>query len=180
MSKANNATTTAETHHAMSRRSMLAATGGLAAGAIAAAPAFASHDEPEWPEFRPWYAIMLEEEQHFIQLSQIPDDELPESDELTRLHQSILERMWPLEEAMRARRPQSPSNKAIPAIVALYCSDKPFDGQYPDRRLVLGESLDHDDAFQCAALSAIEATVRDAVENNLLPGVVIWGGRRQR
>jgi hypothetical protein len=126
-------------------------------------------DEPEWPEFRQWYALMLEEERLFKR-PDAPDTDDPRHVEISR-------QMRPLDEAMHTRRPRSPVNRAILAVLALYWCDKANVGPHQRRLLLLGcnQDLEAECFGNRQQAHLIDANVREAVEKNLLPGVVIYG-----
>ncbi len=135
--------------------------------------AFASSDESLWPEFRQWYALMLQQEQIHIKWS---TEELDADDRVYNAAiDNIVEEMCPLEETMRARHPRSEANRAALACLALYWLEKVRDRKNAERYLVLGcASEDPVNCFDPAATALIEATVADAVSRNLLPGIRIW------
>jgi hypothetical protein len=173
MSKATDGHTMPKTTRAMSRRSMLASGGSLAAGAVIATSATASDVGAEWPEFRRWYCLMLQAEA--INMRLVSDEDLSDEDKLSSAYDGIIERMYPLEEAMRDRSARSHVDTAVLAHLALFWTDKKRDRLHAGRFLVLGGSKeDPANCFDMAAIAAIEATVSDAVERNLLPGVKVW------
>lgn len=173
MSKANLENTTTPTRSTISRRSVLKAGGGIAAGvAISAAPARAA-EEPLWPEFRQWYAFMLKAEQIHIRWAEEEAD--ADDDRYNTDIEKIVQRMYPLEETMRARQPRSEVNRAALACLALYWVEKERDRANLERYLVIGCSRkDSPNCFDPAAAALIEAMVASADERGLLPGVKIW------
>ena len=116
---------------------------------------------------------MLQQEQIHIQWATEEAD--ADDDKYNAALDDIVERMYPLEETIRARRPRSGANRAALACLALSWMDKKSDRQNAERYLVLGCAVeDPVNCFCPAATSLIEATVADAIERNLLPGVKVW------
>lgn len=148
----------------VSRRSALAV-----AAAAPAAIAMASPGEPEWPEFREWYALMLEEERLYM----LPNS--PDTDDPASGHPAINARMRALEAAMSERRPTSSTDRAAAAVLALYWADKGGDASSPHRQRLLRLGCF---AGECGAevwaARLIEAQINEVVHNCALPGVVIW------
>jgi hypothetical protein len=117
----------------------------------------------EWPEFRRWYELILEEQRIYDKEDDKDHD---------RLLDALDSEKIPLEKAMLARVPSTPTEFAILGVIEL---------RYAERK----RNLDHD---ECRHLELgmmgdgcvpgrvlIEAVVRNAVSENLLPGVVVYG-----
>jgi hypothetical protein len=126
----------------------------------------ASEEEPEWPEFRQWYALMLQYEELLGRAEPSSDEEAD----------AIQDAMNALDQTMRERRPRSFVNIAILGVLSLYWADKER-GQSPERVLELGCDCNLDSEYfgERPQGLLIEAVVRMAVERNLLPGVKIYG-----
>lgn len=178
MSKANAGHIMPENIHAISRLSMLHAGALLAigtSGAVSSSAVLAFGEEPEWPEFREWYALMLEEEALCR-----PGNTVGESGtEDDSRNEVIVDRMCELRSAMQARPATAPVHEAVLAVLALHAADRGIEcvdttGQF--RFLTLGAWNSIGNGFEVrVGMMLIEKNVRQAVLQNLLPGVAIYG-----
>lgn len=181
MSKADSGHIMPDASPAMSRRAMLHAGAVVAAAGLLAAETSAASSavpeviapEPEWPEFRAWYALMVEEEALFRKRGNTigergtPDDE--RCDEL-------LDQMGELYDAMVDREARTPTDEAVLAVLALYAAD-PADGEgFRYLRLAAVDQLDRRMPFhERYGILAIGRTIRGAIARGVLRGVAIYG-----
>lgn len=122
--------------------------------------------DSEWPEFREWYALILEEER----LYNVEPTPCDFDDRLNKIHGLLI----PLETAMTARQPQDMVQIAILGIVALRWSDRFKAAHSVYRSLELGTQRPDTPIGHVPELALLEGVVRLALEQNLLPGVVVY------
>ena len=131
-------------------------------------------DSTEWPEFRQWYDLMLEEEALFS-----PGNAVGETDTDDDNRQAVVaNQMRALLAKMQTLPMMSPAQEAALAIIAFYSAEKPIgceDATGHFRFLKLGTSCRMDDEgmdFEVrVGMKLIEKTIRQAVSQNLLPGI---------
>lgn len=119
--------------------------------------------EQEWPEFRRWYELTMEEQRIY--------DEEDDKDH-DRLLDAVDAERGPLENAMLARIPQSATDFAMLAVIELRYAER---NRNPDfeacRMLELGLM---EEGWR-PGRHLIEGAIKNAVRQNLLPGIVIYG-----
>jgi hypothetical protein len=122
----------------------------------------------EWPEFRPWHELLLEEEQ-------LVDQE--DSDERGEKEAEIWKRSEPLETAMLSRQPRTPQQAVILSLMALREADRKG-AIAVDRLLVLGDQSELTSEYSMERMRAasIDAFLRLAISMKWVPaGVKIYG-----
>jgi hypothetical protein len=137
-----------------------------------------ARDDPEWLEFRQWYALMLEEEALFGPGNTVGE---PGTYDDNR-HAAVTDQMRALRAKLQARLMMSSAQEAALAIIAFYSAEKPIgceDATGRFRFLKLGTGCRMDDEgvdFEVrVGMKLIEKAIREAVAQHLLPGVKIYG-----
>jgi hypothetical protein len=127
--------------------------------------------DQEWPEFREWYALMLEEEALFGKKGNLIGEAGSDDD---NRHRSISERMHTLRDAMERRDATSPCEEAMLAVLALYECEKTASRFLTIGSCnVVGADAEHYDFEHRIGVRLIENTIRRAVTQNILPGIAI-------
>lgn len=124
----------------------------------------------EWPEFRDWYALTMEEERLY-NLTPSPAD-------FDAQIERIEAQRRPLEAAMIARQPRTLTEIAMLGVVSLRWADRfaPDHGGY--RALEIGTQRQPDEPIgERPQAALIEGAARLAIDFGLLPGVVIHDRR---
>lgn len=142
-------------------------TGTEQIASIAPTGCIASNSTPsnEWPEFRRWYALILEEERLY-NVEPTPSDF---DDQLDEIHG----RLFPLENAMTARQPRDMVQIAMLGIIALRWSERFKAAHNVYRSLELGTQTGKASGH-LPETALLEGVVRLALQQNLLPGVVVY------
>ncbi|WP_414462791.1 hypothetical protein [Hyphomicrobium sp. DY-1] len=114
----------------------------------------------EWPEFRRWYELTMEEQRIYAEEDESSHD---------RLLDALDEERGPLEQAMLSREPQNLQHLGMLAVIDLCYAEKRDDAGIP---------LEHHLAFGITKRDAhvVEGVLKLALAQSLLPGVVIHGG----
>ena len=121
--------------------------------------------DAEWPEFREWYALTMEEESLYnVEPTPANFDEQLNQIDAVRI---------PLETAMVARQPQGIVQTAILGVIALRWA-KRFKAEHGVYRSL---ELGYQTAFSSGHASEFaltEGVVRLALQHDLLPGIVVY------
>ncbi|WP_423414862.1 hypothetical protein RLW55_16895 [Hyphomicrobium sp. B1] len=112
----------------------------------------------EWPEFRRWYELTMEEQRIYAEEDESSHD---------RLLDALDEERGPLEFSMVSRTPQSLQQLGMLAVIDLRYAEK-RDG-VPNVAVLSFGSTEGDAHLR-------EGVLKLALAKNLLPGVVIHGG----
>ncbi|HPG89413.1 MAG TPA: hypothetical protein PLD46_07140 [Hyphomicrobium sp.] len=126
----------------------------------------------EWPEFRAWYALILEEERLY-NISPTPSD-------LEACLDSLHARLLPLERAMTSRQPREMVHIAMLGIIALRWSARLENAHAVYRALELGTQRPDIPVGHLPELALLEGVVRMALDQNLLPGIVVYDRHGER
>ncbi len=116
--------------------------------------------DQEWPEFRRWYELTMEEQRIYAEEDECDHDRLLDAVDAER---------DPLGRAMLSRTPQNLKQLAELAVIELRYADKRDDANIPwIGSLSLG-------AIQGQGADLIAGVLKLALAQNLLPGVVLHG-----
>lgn len=123
-------------------------------------------DDAEWPEFRSWYALTMEEQRIYAEEAE---------DDHDRLLDDIDHRRQPLEKAMLERRATTPAQLACLAVIELRRMEKYSKGAERGN-LDLAEMHD-DHGHWCQGAHLVRATIEAARAEGLLAGIMVHGLR---
>ena len=119
--------------------------------------------DQEWPEFRRWYELTMEEQRIYEEEDDKDHD---------RLLDALDEQRAPLEKAMLERVPGTPIEFAMLGLIELRYATKNKDPNHDACRL-LNLGMMGDGWLPGRIL--IEGAVKNAVSQNLLPVVTVYG-----
>lgn len=121
------------------------------------------NEQASWPEFRRWYDLTMEEQRIYNEEDDAEQD---------RLLDAVDAQRTPLQEAMLARVPRTPTDFAMLAVIELRYAEKDKNPDYEQCRMLelvmMGEG-------RVPGRALIEGAVKNAIRQNLLPGVMIYG-----
>ena len=121
--------------------------------------------DSEWPEFREWYALSMEEERLY-NVEPTPTNLVEQLDKIDAVR-------GPLQAAMVARQPRGIVQSAILSMIALRWSERVKSDHGVYRSFELG----YQSAFSnghAAEFALTEGVVRLALQHDLLPGIVVY------
>jgi hypothetical protein len=119
--------------------------------------------DQEWPEFRRWYELTMEEQRIYNEEDDKDHD---------RLLDAIDDERGPLEEAMLSRIPDTPTEFAMLGIIELRYAERDRNPEHEEcRMLELGMMT----KGRTQGRALIQGAIKNAISRNLLPGIQIYG-----